>query len=97
MLASFSAPVLAYGIVDDPIAPPRAVSAFLERFSATAPMRRHIYPSKLGLERIGHVGLLRPLAETEAIWEEMLDFLRRKTSNEGSPVRRQWNSSRCSV
>ena len=79
LLARFSAPILAYGISDDPIAPPRAVSAFLEKFQATIPHRRHIDPRQIGVERIGHTGLLRSAPENEPIWQEMLDFLLRES------------------
>ncbi len=76
LLGRFPAPLLAYAIGDDDIAPPRAVAALLQRFSATVPIRRDIDPQQLGLRRLGHVGLLRPRPETEAIWQEILAFLR---------------------
>jgi len=85
LLAHFSAPILAYGMTDDLIAPPRAVSALLDRFYATAPDLRSISPEQLGLKRIGHTGLLRPSKEVEVIWREMFDFLLREieSRNEG--------------
>jgi len=79
LLRAFPAPLMAYGIVDDNIAPPRAVSALLERFSATGPIRRDIAPDELGLPRIGHTGLFRPSPETAPVWQEMLSFLREHT------------------
>jgi predicted alpha/beta hydrolase len=78
LLARFSAPILAYGVSDDLIAPPRAVTAFLDQFAATAPIRRNVDPRQIGLGKIGHVGLLRPSQEIEVIWQEILDFLRRE-------------------
>ena len=81
LLARFSAPILAYAITDDPIVPPRAVSAFLERFSATVPIRRNVDPRETALTHLGHVGLLRPSEGAEVIWREMLDFLRREAVN----------------
>ena len=74
LLGRFARPILAYGIDDDAIAPPRAVSALLERFVSTVPTRRNLVPGTLGLERLGHMGLLLP-GPTEAIWQEMLEFL----------------------
>ncbi len=82
LLAGFSAPILAYAIADDPIAPPRAVSAFLDRFSTTVPIRRDVDAHELGLTRLGHVGLLRPSKATEIVWGEMLDFLLRQTGSD---------------
>lgn len=83
LLAHFGAPILAYGMTDDSIAPPRAVTAFLKRFYATVPDRRDIGPEQVGLARIGHTGLLRPSEGVEVIWQEMMDFmLREATSNE---------------
>ena len=81
LLARFSAPILAYAITDDPIAPPRAVSAFLERFSATVPIRRDVDPHEMALAHVGHVGLLRPSEGAEVIWREMLAFLRCEAVN----------------
>jgi len=76
LLGRFPAPLMAYSIFDDSIAPPRAVSALLKRFSVTEAVRRDVTPDELGLARIGHVGLLRPSQETRPVWKEMLGFLR---------------------
>ena len=84
LLARFNVPVLAFAITDDPIAPPRAVSAFLERFSATVPIRRDVSAHEVGLAHLGHVGLLRPTEGTEAIWGELLDFLRREATRKNA-------------
>lgn len=75
LLATFKAPILAFGISDDTIAPPRAVADFLNRFSSTVPIRRNVRPADLGLKKIGHTGMLRPSHEIETIWEETLSFL----------------------
>ena len=80
-LRRFAAPILAYAISDDDIAPPRAVTAFLERFSATTPIRRDLEPRQLGLERLGHVGLLRPSHHAEPVWHEILAFLLQQSDN----------------
>ncbi len=86
LLARFSAPILAYGMTDDLIAPPRAVSALLERFYATVPNRRSISPEQLGLKRIGHTGLLRPSKEIEVIWRELFDFLLREIASQETGI-----------
>ena len=78
-LNAFPVPVLAYGVNDDGIAPPRAVTAFLDRFSAVIPERRQLDPDHLGVKTIGHIGLLRPSSVTAAVWQEMLEFLQRCT------------------
>jgi predicted alpha/beta hydrolase len=71
--AAFDRPLRAYAMVDDPIAPPRAVTALLERFRATPVERIDLTPKELGLERLGHMGLFRPGA-TERIWGELLAY-----------------------
>lgn len=71
--AAFDRPLRAYAMLDDPIAPPRAVSALLQCFRATRPERIDLSPSALGLDRLGHVGLFRP-AGTEAVWRDLLAF-----------------------
>jgi predicted alpha/beta hydrolase len=74
--AAFDRPLRAYAMLDDPIAPPRAVTALLERFRSTQPERIDLSPAALGLERIGHVGLFRP-AGTESVWRDLLAFATR--------------------
>ncbi len=71
-LATFQQPILAYAVSDDPIAPPRAVSALLNCFEAAHVVRRDVKPSDLAVDAIGHFGLLRPSAES--LWREMLAF-----------------------
>lgn len=75
LLSEFAAPTLAYGVSDDPIAPPRAVSTFLDRFFAVDPARRKLEPAQFGVKAIGYVGLLRPAVGTAGVWQEMLEFL----------------------
>ncbi len=75
LLSEFAAPTLAYGVSDDPIAPPRAVSTFLDRFFAVDPERRKLEPEQFGVKAIGHVGLLRPAVGTAGVWQEILEFL----------------------
>ncbi len=69
--AAFDRPLRAYAISDDKIAPPRAVSALLERFRATQPERIDITPAELGMSKLGHLGLFRPGAER--IWQQLTD------------------------
>jgi predicted alpha/beta hydrolase len=71
--ATFDRPLRAYAMLDDPIAPPRAVSALLERFRDTRVERIDLAPGDLGLSRLGHVGLFRP-GPTERVWRELLAF-----------------------
>jgi predicted alpha/beta hydrolase len=73
-LATFDRPILAYAASDDPIAPPRAVSALLSRFEAARVERRDVRPPDLGVATIGHFGLLRPIAKS--LWGDMLAFAR---------------------
>jgi len=71
--ATFDRPIRAYAMIDDDIAPPRAVSDLLGRFRSTAVERIDLAPSDLALPKIGHIGLFRPGA-SERIWREMFDF-----------------------
>lgn len=74
-LAAYQGDVLAYAATDDRIAPPRAVTALLERFRSASVIRRDLHPSSLGLDRLGHFGLFRP-GPAQAIWKEWLAFYR---------------------
>jgi predicted alpha/beta hydrolase len=74
-LARFDRPILAYAASDDPIAPPRAVTALLSRFESAKIERRDIRPGDLGVQKIGHFGLMRPIAAS--LWADMLAFAER--------------------
>ena len=78
-LARFERPILACAASDDPIAPPRAVSALLSRFAAAPITRRDVVPRDLGVRAVGHFGLLRPVARE--LWSEMLAFVRREAAS----------------
>ena len=71
--AAFDRPLRAYAMSDDPIAPPRAVSALLERFQGTSVERVELRPSDFGLARLGHLGVFRP-GNTEWLWAEFLEY-----------------------
>ncbi len=71
--ARFGQPITAFAVSDDVVAPPRAVSDLLSRFTAAPVTRIDVKPSDLGLERVGHVGLFRPRG-TATIWESWLQF-----------------------
>ncbi|NIV47447.1 MAG: hypothetical protein GWN46_11880 [Gammaproteobacteria bacterium] len=71
---TFTAPVLAYSIADDPWGTPRAVDAMMRAYPNVE--RRHLVPSDCGLERIGHVGFFRP--RSEPLWNEVIDWLGRR-------------------
>jgi predicted alpha/beta hydrolase len=71
--ANFDRPLRAYAISDDPIAPPRAVSALLRQFR-TAPLERiDLEPADFGLRSLGHIGLFRP-GPSERVWQQILDY-----------------------
>jgi predicted alpha/beta hydrolase len=71
--AAFDRPLLAYAMTDDPIAPPRAVSALLGCFRATDVERIDLSPEALGVRRLGHLGPFRSGAG-ERIWPELEAF-----------------------
>lgn len=73
--AAFRAPVLAYAVADDWVAPPRAVSALLAVLTEAHVEHRELAPDELGLTALGHVGVFRNPA-CEPIWHEMLGFMR---------------------
>jgi len=72
--AAIKNPILAYAIEDDPLAPPRAVTALLKLLSCAQVTRRNLAPSEIGVSKIGHVGFLKP-GPIEPVWEEVLAFL----------------------
>lgn len=71
--AAFDRPLRAYAMTDDPIAPPRAVSALLGCFRATEVERIDLSPEALGLKRLGHLGPFRTGAG-ERFWPELVAF-----------------------
>lgn len=71
--AAFDRPLRAYAMSDDPIAPPRAVSALLERFRGTVVERVELQPADFGTTRLGHLGVFRP-GKTERLWAEFLEY-----------------------
>ncbi len=85
LMSRFPRPILAYSIADDDIAPAGAVTALLERFTATVPQRHDLTPQSLGLKRLGHTRLMRP-GPTERIWQDMLEFFCRHA--QATPVSR---------
>ena len=80
--AAFRAPLRAYAVSDDAIAPRRAVAALLELLPQTCVDRRDLTPAELGLREIGHLGVFRN-PECEPIWREILDFFRRSLEHDG--------------
>jgi predicted alpha/beta hydrolase len=71
--AAFDRPLRAYAMVDDPIAPPRAVTDLLARFRATRPERVDLAPADFGVDKLGHYGPFRP-GPTQRIWQEIHDY-----------------------
>lgn len=72
--ARLHAPMLAYSIDDDWIAPVAAVDALHRSYSGCPVTRRHLVPAELGVPRIGHFGLFRQAA-TAGVWEEIHRWL----------------------
>ena len=73
--AELRAPMLAYSVEDDWIAPLPAVEALHAVYSNCAVTRRHIRPQQVGLGRIGHFGLFRESGATLSIWSEIERWL----------------------
>jgi predicted alpha/beta hydrolase len=73
--AAFDRPLRAYAMLDDQLAPPRAVADLLSRFDSAPVERIDLDPRQLGVARLGHVGPLRPAQA--GLWPEMLAFFER--------------------
>lgn len=67
---TFSAPVLAYSFDDDKWGTSRAVDAMMSAYPNL--QRRHIVPSEVGLQSIGHFGFFKPTAHK--LWHETVEW-----------------------
>ena len=63
----FSAPVLAYSFGDDKWGTPKSVDAMMGAYPKLE--RRHIEPTAVGLDRIGHFGYFR--SSSASLWHEL--------------------------
>ncbi len=72
--ARFTAPVLAYSIDDDAWGTARSVDAMMGAYPNLE--RRHLVPSAVGLEAIGHLGFFRPTCHR--LWAEAMGWLARR-------------------
>jgi predicted alpha/beta hydrolase len=70
---TFDRPLRVYATMDDPIAPPRAVTDLLDQFRTARTERVDLAPADLGLKKLGHLGLFRP-GPSERIWRELVAF-----------------------
>ncbi len=67
----FTAPVLAYSLADDTWGTREAVNAMMSAYPNVE--HRHIEPSEIGIESIGHFGFFRP--EARPLWEDVVAWL----------------------
>ena len=74
---SFRAPVLAWSIEDDPIAPEHRVRALHALFARTTVEHRHVVPAAVGAKAIGHVGWF-VAAFKRTLWRDSLEWMRTK-------------------
>lgn len=72
---SFRGAILGYSFSDDPLAPKRAVAAFLPRYRNADLEHRHLRPPDLGVNHIGHWDVFRDRLG-DRIWEAWLDWLK---------------------
>jgi predicted alpha/beta hydrolase len=79
--ARVRAPVLAFGIEDDPYAPPAAVDALLALYK-NARVERRTVPR--GRRRVGHFGFFRPRFH-DTLWCDAAAFLQRTTRDTAFP------------
>lgn len=68
---AFGAPVLAYSFDDDKWGTARSVDAMMQAYPNLE--RRHVVPTDVGLDRLGHFGAFRP--DAAALWEETIAWL----------------------
>lgn len=73
-VARLATPVFAVGASDDPWADPVQIDELVDRLRLAPVTRRTFTPTELGVERIGHHGLLRR-SLGQAAWPEILDWL----------------------
>jgi predicted alpha/beta hydrolase len=74
--ARFAAPLRAYAISDDWIAPRGAIEALLALYPAARSELRPVSPRELGARRIGHFGFFRePFRDT--LWRDAAEWLER--------------------
>jgi predicted alpha/beta hydrolase len=72
--ARITAPIRAYGIADDALAPPRAVAAILSWYENAAIAHRVLRPAEFGLAEIGHFGFFRSQFAA-GLWPEAAGWL----------------------
>ncbi len=69
--ATFTAPVLAYSVDDDPWGTARSVDAMMSAYPDV--QRRHLRPAEHGLARLGHFGFFRH--PSAALWPQTFAWL----------------------
>ncbi|MCI0711110.1 MAG: alpha/beta fold hydrolase [Chloroflexi bacterium] len=74
----FKAPVLAYSFADDNWGTKKSVDTMMSVYPNIT--RRHVLPSDIGLEAIGHVGFFRP--KSAALWPDIVAWLEEMVSLE---------------
>lgn len=73
--AAVTAPILAVTVGDDELAPPEAVRRGLSYYPNATATQVLLPPSRLGVERIGHVGLFHA-RHADGFWRETVAWLR---------------------
>ena len=74
LYARFAAPLRAYAIADDALAPAGAVRKLLELYPSSRSELREVSPRELGERRIGHFGFFRERFR-DTLWREAADWL----------------------
>ncbi|MEO0600969.1 MAG: alpha/beta fold hydrolase [Myxococcota bacterium] len=69
--SAFTAPVMAYSIDDDTWGTARSVDAMMGAYPNV--QRRHLVPSEVGMDRIGHMGFFR--RASRSLWNDAFDWL----------------------
>jgi predicted alpha/beta hydrolase len=83
-MARLRTPVLSVGAADDLWASPEQVDALVDRLRLAPLQRRTFTPTELGVENVGHHGLMRR-SRGQAAWPEILDWLEAKALRPATP------------
>ncbi len=79
--SEFTGRILAYCFSDDPIAPRRAVEAYLPRYGNARLEVRHVWPSDLGVDEIGHFGYFKDRFH-DSLWCDSLAWLKERRTGD---------------
>lgn len=72
----FKGKLISYSIDDDAYAPKSAVDWLTNKYESAQSYRKHIFPKKFSVPKIGHFGIFKPKFK-DSIWEMILGDIRK--------------------